>query len=319
MNMSSISVCVISHNSESTILDTLNSVFYQSYRDIELIISDDCSTDKTIEICHNWEKNYASRFSNFVIVSSSTNKGVAANCNQALRRVSSEWIKFIAGDDALLPNCLSDNIRYVAEQKFNNVLAVHSNVAYYKENFNLENHLGDSILGQLILGNEELNARDQLLLFVRRMVPMAPAFFLNAEILRKLNLFDESLPYEDGPLCIKLAENGIKFHFLNIVTVKYRIHNSLSNSGSDFIFKSIYKKEKLVFDKLLKPHLTKVEIMAYVGTYKLKNIFSRFNFTPNSNLTIISYRVLNFPFYLIWLLSLKISIIYIRIRIWCSK
>lgn len=50
LNMPSISIIVISYNSERTISETLKSIDNQIYRNFEVIISDDASNDRTIEI-----------------------------------------------------------------------------------------------------------------------------------------------------------------------------------------------------------------------------------------------------------------------------
>ena len=51
-----ISILVISYNSSKFIIDTLESIKKQSYNNIELIVSDDYSTDNTIELVTNWLK-----------------------------------------------------------------------------------------------------------------------------------------------------------------------------------------------------------------------------------------------------------------------
>lgn len=56
LNMPSISIIVISYNSERTISETLKSIDNQIYRNFEVIISDDASNDRTIEIVQIWKK-----------------------------------------------------------------------------------------------------------------------------------------------------------------------------------------------------------------------------------------------------------------------
>ena len=78
-----VSIIVVTYNSSKYILDALASIKDQNYQNFELIISDDCSTDNTIQICTNWVKaNQA--FVNFktTIIKSKTNTGVTANCNR---------------------------------------------------------------------------------------------------------------------------------------------------------------------------------------------------------------------------------------------
>ena len=55
-----VSVVVITYNSEKYILETLESIKTQSYKNLELIISDDCSKDDTVMICRDWLDNRSS-------------------------------------------------------------------------------------------------------------------------------------------------------------------------------------------------------------------------------------------------------------------
>ncbi len=49
-----VSVCIITYNSAKFVVEALESIKSQTYKNIELIISDDCSTDNTIELCKQW-------------------------------------------------------------------------------------------------------------------------------------------------------------------------------------------------------------------------------------------------------------------------
>src|SRR5690606_12985960 len=96
------------------ILDTLESVKNQSWDNIELIISDDGSTDNTIAICSNWLVENQDRFYNALLITVTENTGIPSNCNRGLRAIQGEWLKVISGDDLLLNNCISDNIDYAS-------------------------------------------------------------------------------------------------------------------------------------------------------------------------------------------------------------
>ena len=57
-----VSIIVITYNSSKYVLETLESAKAQTYENIELIISDDGSTDDTIKICKNWLEKNQDRF-----------------------------------------------------------------------------------------------------------------------------------------------------------------------------------------------------------------------------------------------------------------
>ncbi|GAB1452027.1 hypothetical protein MASR2M47_20830 [Draconibacterium sp.] len=101
-----VSIVVITYNSSKFILDTLESAKEQTYQNLELIITDDCSTDNTIEICQNWIEKNSYRFVNTELITVEKNTGTAPNANRGLKVSKGEWIKFIAGDDFLLTNCI---------------------------------------------------------------------------------------------------------------------------------------------------------------------------------------------------------------------
>ena len=78
-NQPLVSVPVITYNSSKFVLETLESIKAQTYQNIELIISDDCSTDNTVELCQKWVEENKERFVRTQIITSDLNTGVSAN------------------------------------------------------------------------------------------------------------------------------------------------------------------------------------------------------------------------------------------------
>ena len=110
-----VSIIVITYNS-SYVLETLESIKNQSYKNIELIISDDCSTDSSVSLCQRWLEKNESHFIHALLVTNPCNQGIPANCNRGIRAAQGEWIKLIAGDDLLMPNCISDYINTISPE-----------------------------------------------------------------------------------------------------------------------------------------------------------------------------------------------------------
>jgi len=90
--MPKISVVIPVHNGEKTIQETINSILDQTFTDFELIIINDGSSDRTVEIIGN---NPDSRIKLY----SYPNKGLSASRNRGIQRSQGDYISFIDADD----------------------------------------------------------------------------------------------------------------------------------------------------------------------------------------------------------------------------
>ena len=112
-NDSLVSISILTYNSSEFIIETLESIKAQTYQNIELVISDDCSTDNTVTLCKSWVKENGKRFANVNILETDHNTGVSANGNRARMACKGEWRKGIGADDKLTPTCIADYMSYV--------------------------------------------------------------------------------------------------------------------------------------------------------------------------------------------------------------
>ena len=83
------------YNAESTLERCVESIEYGNEKDIEIILSDDCSTDESWEICQEMKR----RFNNIVCLRNTENKGVSYTRNQALNVAKGKYILFVDSDD----------------------------------------------------------------------------------------------------------------------------------------------------------------------------------------------------------------------------
>lgn len=104
--MPKISVAIITYNQESFVRETLDSVLAQDYPNVEIVVGDDCSTDKTLEIL----KHYQDKHPNIILLSQKFNQGIAKNLNSVLSRCTGEYIAFLGGDDLFYPGKLSAQV-----------------------------------------------------------------------------------------------------------------------------------------------------------------------------------------------------------------
>ena len=226
-----VSVAVISYNAENTILATLDSILAQDYGAdrIELLISDDASTDATVETARVWLENNKTQFYATQLIVNKENLGVSANYNVACKACAAQWIKVIAADDLLLDNCISSNMRYVIQNP--SAKAVFS----YMKCFGANEHIFPSASS---LSFFRLCAKKQNLYLRYFSFNIAPTQFINSDLLKNIGYADEKYRLvEDLPLWLKITANDVRLHFTDAVTVKYRVGNSVSTTLEKFINK----------------------------------------------------------------------------------
>ncbi len=252
-----ITVIVATYNSGKFVIETLESAKGQTWQNIELIISDDCSTDNTVELCSNWLAINKDRFTKTTMITVLENTGVSANCNRSINAAQSDWIKFIAGDDILLPNCLAANMKFIAENP--QARAIFSEVLLYKNDFSEENflHIIPGIFPMNIM-NPDFTAMEQYqLLLISDRITFTPSVFLNRYALLAAGGYDETNRLiEDYPMWLKLTKAGNKLYFFKTPTVGYRRHQGAASNVSEYgLFKPLFLKSAAIRKKEVYPYL----------------------------------------------------------------
>jgi glycosyltransferase involved in cell wall biosynthesis len=102
--MARISVIVAAYNAEKTLSEALTSVFAQTYGDWELVVADDCSTDRTAEIASGFGERVK-------VVRTPTNSGPSAARNLAVASANGELLAILDADDYWLPSFLEEQTR----------------------------------------------------------------------------------------------------------------------------------------------------------------------------------------------------------------
>lgn len=240
-----VSVVVISYNSGLTIQETLNSVLSQSYgaENIDLVVSDDHSTDITCQVVNDWFFKHSKSFHRTVLVTSDINKGVSANINRGWRATCGTWIKAIAADDILLPNCLSDNKAFVEREKGARI--VFSDLLVFKDSAQISSAIEKHHDANFF----KMSYEEQLNILIYENMLIAPSAFISKDLLEEFGYADENYKMiEDYPLWLKLCKEKVDFFYMPLVTVAYRFTDSLTNSqsriGSILYAASFYKFRK---------------------------------------------------------------------------
>lgn len=239
-----VSVIITSYNSSNFIIETLQSVLNQTWKAIELIITDDCSGDNTIEVCRIWLEKNRQRFINAEIVTNSINTGVSANANRGLYIAKGDWVKFLGADDTLKKNCIEDNMVYIGSNP--GVKALFSRVDIYDKVFSLDTLIITSSEDiedptSIMASDRSADSQYRMLLTSDRL-NYTPSVFLYRETLLSIGGFDERFRLlEDYPLWLNLTKNGHRLNFMDRVTVNYRRHSgAINNTGINFLINPNY-------------------------------------------------------------------------------
>ncbi|MEH2128164.1 glycosyltransferase [Nostoc sp.] len=106
-----VSICIPTYNGEKFIAEAINSVLHQTYLNIEIILSDDNSTDITVEIAKLFNQKLCYNFS----ILEHSQYGLAQNWNFCISQAKGKYIKFLFQDDLLEPTAIEEMVN-LAEQ-----------------------------------------------------------------------------------------------------------------------------------------------------------------------------------------------------------
>src|SRR5688572_6206385 len=104
-----ISVIVSTYNGERYIKETIASLLSQTFGDLELIVSNDGSTDRTAEILRSFDDN------RLIVVESDRNRGIANSQNHAFSLARGEYVALQDHDDLALPVRLERQLAFLEE------------------------------------------------------------------------------------------------------------------------------------------------------------------------------------------------------------
>lgn len=107
-----ISIIIPCYNVEKYIEKCINSIENQIYKNIEIIVVDDCSTDNTMNIL----KKLKGEYSNLQVYQNDKNKGAAYSRNFAIKKAKGEYIGFIDGDDYIGENYYDELLKKAEEE-----------------------------------------------------------------------------------------------------------------------------------------------------------------------------------------------------------
>lgn len=105
-----VTVLQLSYNNEAFIEEAFNSVLAQTYRPIQIIVSDDCSQDESWAIIQEKVKHYSGPHK-IILNRNDKNLGLGNNVNRAMEIAEGEWIVEFDGDDISYPDRVEEVVK----------------------------------------------------------------------------------------------------------------------------------------------------------------------------------------------------------------
>lgn len=115
-----VSVCIPTYNNKDYIDETLKCVLNQTHRNIEVIITDDCSTDGTVEIINNYIDP------RIKIHENSTNIGLLSNFTKALSYASGKYLMLLCADDGIELDAVEKGVNVLESEENNDIVIVNT-------------------------------------------------------------------------------------------------------------------------------------------------------------------------------------------------
>lgn len=216
-----ISICIPVYNAERFIKETIQSVLDQTIVDFEIVITDNCSTDRTEEIV-KYFKDYRINY-----VKNSSNLGAEKNWNKSLKLASGKYIKLLCADDILYPTCLEEQLAVL--ESFDNV-----DVVLVTSHKNVINQDGKMIMSRKFPGSGKYKGIKALKKSLHRgtnVIGEPVAGLFRKEILEKSGYYNgENLYMIDMDLWSRILKHG-NLYVVDKVLYAFRIStNSLSTN-----------------------------------------------------------------------------------------
>lgn len=237
-----VSIIIPVFNASNYIESCLNSVLNQTYKNLQVIIVNDGSTDNSLEVIHQIIQN-DSRFT----VITQENRGCSAAKNRGLELVKGDFVQYLDADDILSNDKIESQVKALSDK--NNTIAVCKTIVF-KYSINDTNIEVDTDL--IINGGSNIDFIANLWGGSGVMGMVQPnAYLVPISIIKKIGIWDESLspsPDEDGEYFARSIFESSNIVFTEGINYYRKIDqvNSLSKAKSLLhaigLFKTIQKK-----------------------------------------------------------------------------
>ena len=236
--MEQVDILMATYNGEKYLKEQLESILNQTYTNIRLLINDDCSTDKTIEIL----KEYEQKDNRIYVHYNKENLGSIKNFENLLSRVENKYFMLADQDDVWMPQKVEKSLDKITKE---NADLVFTDLEAVDENLKT---ITPSVVRYMGFKKNIDKYNDYKLVFLRNCVTGCTIISKKELIKKYIPIPNKEPMVHDWWMALMIAQDG-KLAFLDEPTIKYRQHgkNQLGIFGmKNYIQKFDEYREKYI-------------------------------------------------------------------------
>lgn len=198
-----VSVIIPVYNAQEYVAEALESVFNQTYKNIEIIVVNDGSSDNSLSVLQQYEER--------ITLLDIKNRGVSYARNYAVKHSAGQWLAFLDADDEWLPAKLSSQLESIGECSWSycNAFYFGRNLLGKEKRSDLTTQYEGDVFDKLILEN-----------FIT-----TSTVLIEKQLFVELCGFDSTMKsLEDWKLWLLVAKQH-KLAYVNTPLAKYRVHS----------------------------------------------------------------------------------------------
>ena len=224
-NATQITVICSCYNHEKYVIKSIQSVLNQTYKNIQLIVIDDFSTDNSVELI----ENFISKYPQIQFIKNKENLGLTKSVTNAFKYVTGDYFIDLAADDILLPKCIEIQLATFDDTNYANLAIVYGNAENITEEGDHESYyfeVDEDLKSKKTRPSGDIYSK----VISSETVLCSVSSMYKKSIFNALNGYDTSLTYEDLDYWIR-ASREYNIEYIDAVLVQKRITpNSLHAS-----------------------------------------------------------------------------------------
>ncbi|WP_426350476.1 glycosyltransferase [Alloiococcus sp. CFN-8] len=226
MGLPLVSICIPTYNSANFLERTLDSVLKQSYKNLEIVIVDDCSQDNTVEIVKKYTDPRVRLYIN------DKNKGLTGNWNRSVEEASGEYIKLLCADDIIYEHCVEKEVEAFKDNPIVSMVVSNTHIVNSQDKITLKQKKlsREGVYSGKTLAKKSIRFKNYY------GAPCSTLF--KKELFQRIGGFDNALKLiPDFDLWLRLSYEG-DIYFIDEYLSAFRVHsvsntNKLMNGGKD--------------------------------------------------------------------------------------